>query len=770
MPVAVHGRPHFTVRGTITDEKGEELIGANVFLEDQRKGTVTNAFGFYSITLPEGRYKLVYSYVGYLPKDIDVELNENKVINVTLRPGTENIEAVEITAARPDDHIKRVEMSTDKLEVKTLKRLPVIFGEIDVMKSVKLLPGVQQTNDASGGFNVRGGSIDQNLILLDDAPVYNAFHAVGFVSVFNGDALKNIKLHKGGIPPVHGGRLSSILDIRMKEGNHNRINLEGGIGLISSRLSVDGPVNKEKGSFIIAARRTYADLFLPFARDSLAKESTLHFYDLNAKFNYKVNDKNRIYLSGYFGRDVVKLGSLIDQDYGNATGTFRWNHLFSDRLFMNLTLIYSNYNYNLAVEEDIINVDWKMHIIDLSMKADWSLWLNPDNTIKFGIGTIHHNFSPAKVDAFIDTTAFAYDLPSDYSLEHAAYIQNEQNISDRISVLYGLRVSVFQNLGKNRHYLFDKTDPMRYEITDTVFHGWGEVYNTYTGLEPRFSVRFKLNNYSSIKASYNRMYQYIHLASNSTATLPIDVWFPSSPNIKPQIANQVASGYFRNFKNNLFETSVEVYYKNTLNAIDFRDHAELILNDKFEGELRFGKAYSYGMEFMIKKEQGDLNGWISYTWSRTIRDIPEINNGKPFAAPYDKPHDISVVLSYDRIERINISANWVYSTAQPRTMPTGRFEYRGQVAPVYSDRNTLRVYDYHRLDLSFTLYNKKKNRSSKIFNNYESSWNFSLFNAYGRKNPIAIRFEQNEDQPEITEASMIYLYSVVPSISFNFKF
>ncbi|MBN2347673.1 MAG: TonB-dependent receptor [Bacteroidales bacterium] len=770
-----YGQTKYTISGTISDETGEELIGANIYIHNLKAGAVSNAFGFYSITLPSGEYTISYSYVGYNTHTIEVELNENRKININLEPGSREIESVEIRAERRDANVRKVEMSTEKLQMKTLKRLPVIFGETDVIKTISLLPGVQASNEASGGFHVRGGSIDQNLILLDDAPVYNASHAVGFFSVFNGDALKDVKLYKGGIPPEYGGRLSSILDIRMKDGNNDHINLEGGIGMISSRLSIDGPINKENGSFIIAGRRTYADLLLLFAKDSLAKQSALFFYDLNTKINYKINDRNRIFLSGYFGRDVVKLGSLLRQDYGNTTATLRWNHLFSDRLFSNLTLIYSNYNYDLGVSESMMSMDWKTNIIDVNVKLDLSYFINPNNTLKFGIGSIHHDFNPGKVSSLIDTVVYNYDVPNTYSWEHGFYIQNEQNITKNLSLFYGFRFSVFQNVGKSKYFLYDSSNPLRYEISDTINQGWGQVYNTYSGFEPRLALRYAFNDKSSVKASYNRMFQYIHLASNSTSSLPIDVWFPSSPNVKPQIADQVAFGYFRNFNNNLIETSVELYYKNNQNAIDFRDHAELILNDKYEGELRFGESWSYGAEFMIKKPEGRLNGWISYTYSRTLRKIPEINNGKTYSAPHDKPHDISVVLSYDINDKINVSANWVYSSAPPRTMPTGRFEYMGKVAPVYSDRNTIRIYDYHRMDLAVTLYGKKPQerkprKDGKSRSKYESNWNFSLYNVYARHNPLTISFTESEDNPEITEASMIYLYSVVPSITYNFKF
>ena len=774
-PSYLTAQSRYTISGHVSDEKGEMLIGVNIYTQQKKIGAVTNDYGFYSLSLPQGKYVIVYSYLGYETQQKEINLTKDIMLDINLHASTRNIESVEVKAERRDANVERVEMSTNKLPMKTIKQLPVIFGETDVIKTLQLLPGVQMASEASGGFHVRGGNVDQNLILLDDAPVYNSSHALGFFSVFNGDAIKDIKLYKGGIPAEYGGRLSSILDIRMKDGSDNQYGVSGGIGLISSRLEVEGPLVKDKSSFFISGRRTYADLFLPLAKDSLAKKSKLYFYDLNTKINFRLNEKNRVYLSGYFGRDVVKLGDLISLDYGNATGTLRWNHLFSSKLFLNTTLVYTNFHYNLVVDEDLMKVDWITDIIDLTAKTDLTWFLSPANTIKFGIGTTYHDLNPGLIDAKIDTVPYHYDLPDNYALEHGIYLENKQELSGRLSLEYGIRLSVFQNMGKSRYYLYDKSNPLRYEITDTIKYDRGKLFNTYTGWEPRLAVRYKTGASSSVKASYNRMYQYIHLASNSTNTLPINEWFPSSPNIKPQVADQVAVGYFQNFKHNVIETSVEAYYKKIHNAIDFRDHAELVLNDRLEGELRIGEAYAYGIEFMVKKPEGRLNGWVSYTYSRSIRKIPEINNGEKYPASYDRPNDISVVLSYNLTDRINISADWVYSTAVPRTMPTGRFEYEGMIAPVYSDRNGVRIFDYHRLDLSVTLYNKKKlqkhpRKDGKPRGDFESNWNFSIYNVYARKNPVLIQFKQSDLNSRVTEASIVYLYSIVPSVTYNFKF
>ena len=760
----------YTVSGYISDDLGEELIGASILIEGQTRGTVTNTYGFYSLTLPSGKYKLEYSYLGYLTEHIEVNLNKDRELNVKLKESSEEIESVEIVAEGRDVNIREVEMSTNTLQMKTIKKLPQLLGETDVIKTIQLLPGVLQSSEASGGFHVRGGGVDQNLILLDNATVYNASHAVGFLSVFNSDAIKDLKLYKGGIPAEYGGRLSSILDIHMKEGNKQEFHGAGGIGTITSRLTVEGPVWPGKASFIVSGRRTYADVFLPFARDSLARESTLFFYDLNAKLNWSISEKDRIFLSGYFGRDVVKLGDLINQDYGNSTITGRWNHVFNHSLFLNSTTIFSDYKYNLGIEEEtLLDISWLTNIRDINQRFDLTWYLNPENTIKFGVQAIYHDFNPGTIHGEIDLEEEIYEvdykIKDNYSMEYGIYFSNEQDITNWLSIQYGLRYSLFQNIGPGQSIVFDRTDPQEYIPVDTIQYRWDTIYNSFNkGWEPRLSLRITTGPTTYVKASYNRMYQYIHLASNSTASLPLDFWFPSSPNLKPQQADQVAVGYFRNFKNNMFETSVEIFYKWYQNSIDFKDHAMLMLNDAFEGELRIGSGWSYGIEFLVRKQVGKLTGWMSYTFSRSFKEIPEINNGEPYQAAYDKPHDFALVLSYDLNERINISGNWIYTSAPPRTMPTSRFEYGGMIAPVYSDRNTVRIFPYHRLDLAV---NWRLNKVKRRFNHF---LNFSVYNAYLRKNPIMIMFSQNDEDPLVTEATMFYLYRIVPSITYSFNF
>jgi hypothetical protein len=756
----------YTISGYVTDHLGEELIGANIILRGESKGSVTNTYGFYSLTLPEGKHTLEYSFLGYQTEVKELDLKKNEHINISLKESTEEIESVEVVAQGRDVNIREVEMSNNTLQIKTIQKLPQLLGETDIIKTLQLLPGVIQASEVSGGFHVRGGGVDQNLILLDNATVYNASHAVGFLSVFNADAIKDLTLYKGGIPAEFGGRLSSILDIHMKEGNKQEFHGAGGVGIITSRLTVEGPIWPGKASFIISGRRSYADLFIPFARDSMARESDLFFYDLNAKVNWSINDNNRIFLSGYFGRDVVKLSDLISQDYGNATVTARWNHVFNNKLFFNTTSIYSNYVYDLGIRQDVIDMNWLTYIRDMNQRFDFIYYLNPSNTIKAGIQFINHDFNPGKIYGQMnDSTPVSYRIPDNHSLEYGIYISNEQELTTWLSLQYGLRYSFFQNIGPGQSMVFDKTDPQNYVVTDTIFYETNEIYNTFSGgWEPRLGVRIITSPVSSVKASYNRMYQYIHLASNSTASLPLDFWFPSSANIKPQRVDQIAAGYFRNFKNNMFETSVEVFYKWYANSIDFRDHAQLLLNDAYEGELRIGRGWSYGAEFLIQKQQGKLTGWISYTYSRTFKNIPEINNGNTYQAAHDMPHDFAIVLSYDLNSRVNFSGNWLYTSAPPRTMPTSRFEYGGTIAPVYSDRNTVRIYPYHRLDLAVNI------RLNRVKRKYEHYINISLYNAYMRKNPIMITFTQDDEDPLRTRASMIYLYQLVPSLTYSFNF
>jgi hypothetical protein len=753
----------YTVSGFIKDAKnGEELIGAAVSVKGYQKGTVTNLYGFYSLSLTSGNYILIFSYIGYEQKEVPIRLDRNLNINVELTEKIRELNEVTVTSAGRKAHLERAEMSIHKLPIKSIRRIPSLMGEVDVIKAIQLLPGVQASSEGASGFSVRGGNPDQNLILLDEAPVYNASHLMGFLSIFNNDAVKDVKLYKGDIPAEYGGRISSLLDVRMKDGNNKKFSGTGGIGTISSRLTLEGPVFRNKTSYIISARRTYADLFLPLARDEVLRKSKLFFYDLNAKVNHVFNDKNRIFLSGYTGSDVFR-NKYAGMKFGNSTFTLRWNHLFSPRLFSNSTLIQSNYNYQLSTPEgEVTSFRWTSRMYDVSGKVDFNYFLTPDITLRFGASTILHKFRPGSAKGLGETSLFTkIILPDMYALENGMYGSAEQSAGKHWRLKYGLRISTFHNVGKALVYHYNDS----YQVIDSTMYNAGEFYNNYASVEPRIAITFILDTLSSLKVSYSRTTQFIHLAQNSTAGTPLDIWFPSSPNVHPQLCDQIAFGYFRDFLGDQIETSIEVYYKKINHSIDFKDHASLLLNKYLEGELRFGMARAYGLELLLRKNEGRLNGWISYTLSKTQRDFNEINNGKPYPAPYDRPHNISVVLNCEITRRLWTSANWVYGTGLPVTFPTGRFEYMGSIAPVYSDRNSYRMPDYHRLDLSVSLQSKDKPGRKW---NYDL--NLSVYNAYARKNAWAINFVQDEENPTITYAEMTYLFSIVPALTFNFNF
>ncbi len=754
----------YTISGSLTDgENGEGLIGASIKLVDQAKGTITNSYGFYSLTLPEGTYQIAYSYLGFATITKNIILDNNIKLNVELTESSTTFDEVVINGEASNKNVESLDMSKNELSINQIKGIPALMGEVDIIKAIQLLPGVQTIGEGGSGFFVRGGSADQNLILLDEANVYNASHLFGFFSVFNPDAVKNVELYKGGIPAQYGGRLASVLDIRMKDGNMKKFSADGGIGLISSRLTLSAPIKKDKGAFMISGRRTYADIFIPLANNPDLDGTKLFFYDANVKANYTLNDNNRIYISGYSGRDVLGISDQFRINWGNATGTLRWNHIFNDKLFLNSTIVYSNYNYFLGTPETA-NPDqtftWKSNIKDYYLKEDFNYYLNPKNTIKFGLITAYHEISPGKINYFIDGVENELNTANTNSLEHAAYISNEQKISARFSAIYGLRYSHFQNIGAGTVYSYDEN----YKVKDTSYYKDGEVYQNYGGLEPRLGLKYTLDETSSVKASYNRTRQYIQLASNSTSSSPLDIWFSSSPNVKPQYADQVAIGYFKNIKDNTIETTAEIYYKKMNNTIDFKDNAQLLVNPYLEGELRIGTSNSYGLELMAKKNKGKWTGWLSYTYSRVFRDIPLVNDGKRYLANFDQPHNLSFVTSYEFSKRFNMSLNFVYNTGRAVSMPTGKYVYQGQSIPIYSERNSERLPDYHRLDLSATL--KSKNYETKKF---KGEWVFSIYNVYSRANAYSLNFVENADTGQ-TEAQMLYLFKLIPSVTYNFKF
>jgi len=753
----------YTASGYINDAlTGEELIGSTVYVVELEKGTVSNLYGYYSLSLEPGTYTIIFSYIGYNTKSKEIVINGNIELNIQLTPSSEEIDEVEISAEKPNANITRTEMGLASLPSKKIKKIPALLGEVDVIKAIQLLPGVQSTSEGSSGFSVRGGSADQNLILLDEATVYNASHLMGFFSVFNNDAIKDVKLYKGDIPASAGGRLSSLLDIRMKDGNSKRFAASGGIGTISSRLTLEGPVFSENTSFLVSGRRTYMDIFLPLAQNEDIQDNRLFFYDLNMKINSVINENNRVFASGYFGRDIFK-SQFAGLGFGNNTFTLRWNHLFSQKLFMNISLIRSQFDYNLSTAEGEPNsFNWISNLLDHSAKVDFDYYPLPAHDIQFGLLTVHHRFEPGTARGIGEESFISkFELPDNYALEHAVYATNEQEIGYHWKIRYGLRYSLFHNIGKA--FLYDYNED--YEAIDSLKYESGEIFNQYGGLSPRLGVTYKISEFNSIKSSYSRTRQFIHQASNSTAGTPLDIWFPSSPNVAPQLADQVALGYFHNFFDNTIETSVEAYYKKIDNAIDFKDNASLLLNPKLEGELRFGTAEAYGIEFLVNYSMEKLSGWISYTRSRVFRTINTINDNQPYPAPYDKPNDISIVTSYDLSPRITLSGNWVYATGSPVTFPTGRMEVGNSVIPVYSKRNSYRMPDYHRLDISFTWRSKEKPGRR-----WDSDLNLSLYNAYARKNPWSISFVEDPENPGKTYAEMTYLFSIVPAITFNFRF
>ncbi|MDE5422003.1 TonB-dependent receptor [Ancylomarina sp. DW003] len=752
-----------TISGYIKDKRnGEDLIGATCYIKELKKGTVTNPYGFYSLSIPSGYYTISFSFLGTKTQSKLIEIEEDTKLNIELDADNLQMKEIVVTGDNANKNVERAEMSVVKLPAATVKKLPALMGEVDLIKTVQMLPGVKPAAEGSSGFSVRGGNPDQNLLLLDEAPVYNASHLLGFFSVFNNDALSDLKLYKGDMPASIGGRLASFLDIRMKNGNSKKFSGNGGIGTVSSRLTLEGPIGKnEKTSFMISGRRSYADLFLKLSSDEDVKNNTVYFYDLNAKINHRFNDKNRLFISTYLGKDKFK-SNENELNFGNKTFTLRWNHLFSNKLFSNTTLLYSKYDYEISNRLGASAFKWLSNMEDYSAKLDFNYFMNANNTIKFGGIFTYHKFEPGHAFGLGDQSFLSdYRVNESNAYEQAVYFSNEQKIGEKLTLKYGLRFSMFNNVGKGTVYDFDDN----YEVINTKNYKSGDVYNTYTNWEPRFGLKYTLSPNSSVKMSYSRTSQYMQLTQNSTGGLPLDVWFPSSPNVKPQIADQVALGYFRNFYNNTIEMSLEGYYKKMKNTIDFKDFADLLLNKEIERELRFGEAEAYGFEFTANLNLNKLQGWFGYTWSRTERTVKGINNGKAYRSPYDVPHNFKAALSYELSKRTTLSANFTYSTGAPITYPVARAEYQGSLIKIYSGRNKYRMPDNHRLDLALTLKGKKKPGRK-----WEGEWNFSLYNAYGRKNPWYVSFKQDEDNPKVMKAEKTYLFTFVPSVTYNFKF
>lgn len=749
----------YTISGYVKDAStGEVLIGASIFIVGTNNGTFTNYYGFYSISLEKGNYQVEYSYLGYTSTTNFVNLTINKTQNIELKASIEKLQTVVVSAEARDKNVSSTEMGTQALQMAEIKNIPVLFGENDVLKTIQLMPGVKSAGEGNSGFFVRGGGADQNLVLLDEAPVYNASHMLGFFSVFNGDAIRDVKLYKGNMPAEYGGRLSSVLDIKMKEGNMKSYHTTGGIGLISSRLAVEGPIIKDTSSFIIAARRTYADMFLIFAKDTNLKKTKLFFYDLNLKTNYTFNENNRLFVSGYFGRDIFKFQEMFGTDWGNATGTVRWVHLFSPKIFLNSTFVYSSFDNVISVNSGVANIDLKMGINDISIKEDFQWYANTKNTVKFGFESIYHTFNPGELTTDMEGVEISIDRK--YALETGLYISNEQSLNDFIKLKYGVRFSTFNIMGPGTTFTYNDD----HEITDSAVYTGKKIIKSYPALEPRFAGTFRINASSSIKAAYTRNNQYVHLIQSSTVSLPMDYWIPSTELTPPQICSQYSLGYFRNFKENIYESSIELYYKDLDSQIDYENGTNVFLKPNVESYLVFGEGRSYGAEFLIKKSAGTLTGWIGYTLSKTEKKFKELNNANWFPTRYDRTHDVSVVAMYDVNKRLQISATWVFSTGDAITFPSGSYEIEEFTVNYYTERNGYRMPNYHRADLGITY---KVNKSER----YSSNLNLSIYNIYNRKNPYMIYFEpKDEKNPKELQAVKVTLFPALPSITWNFSF
>lgn len=759
----------FTVSGYIKDaSSGESLIGAYLSVEGTSKGAVTNAYGFYSINLVEGKYKFKISYVGYQSKIIDLDLNAEKRLDIEIN--SEDIISGEliVTGEDLDKNVKSIEMSTIEISTSTIKKMPALLGEVDVVRSIQLLPGISTVGEGATGFNVRGGGIDQNLVLLDEAPVYNSSHLFGFFSVFNPDAVKDVKLVKAGIPSNYGGRLSSILDVRLKEGNNKAYNIDGGIGAIFSRLAVEGPIVKDKASFLVAARRSYIDVLAkPFLDDELS-DSQFYFYDLTAKTNWKIDDNNTLYLSGYFGRDVFNAG--FGFNWGSQTATLRWNHLFSSNLFSNLTIYYSNYDYKLQFgEDDLDRFNWSSNIITQSAKYDFNYFLSDNNIMDFGAEFIYYDFVPGNAVGISNGISIPISLEDQFAGQLSTYFGHELDLIDDLSVQYGLRASYYSYLGPGTSYKYGDTLPgIQKPLIESTSHDNLENISDYFNLEPRLGFKYQLNDESSLKVSYNRMVQYVHLLSNTAASSPLDIWTPTTNNVLPEIADQIALGYFKNFNENEWETSIEVYYKDLQNQIEYRNGADLLLNEFYEADLLRGDGRAYGLELYLKRNIGDFTGWISYTLARSERLVNGINNNNWFPARFDRTHNLSIVMFYQLSEKWEVSTNFLLSSGTPATFPTNRFEWQDYYIPHNANdlRNNFRIPLYHRLDISFT-YRPVKNPEKW----WHGEWVFSIYNLYNRRNPFSVFFRNNPDNFVQTEAVRFAVFgSIVPSVTYNFNF
>ncbi|WP_010517978.1 TonB-dependent receptor [Croceivirga radicis] len=772
-----YAQEKYTLSGVVKEASSNEtLIGVTVAVANLSTGTVTNEYGFYSLTLPQGSYQIVVSYMGFKEEYVTVNLEQNTKMDFALTEEAEQLAEVMVSEDVERLDVRKPQMSVNTLSAATIKKVPVVLGEADVIKSLVLLPGVTNAGEGSSGFNVRGGAVDQNLILLDEATVFNSSHLFGFFSVFNPDAIKDLKLYKGGIPARYGGRVSSVLDIYQKEGNSKEFKVNGGVGAVASRLLIEGPIQKDRTAFLIGGRSSYAHLFLPlFDIDSKA-----YFYDVNTKINHRINENNSLYLSGYFGRDLFSLNESFVNVYGNAVGNLRWNHLFNDRLFSNLSLIYSDYYYGL--ELDFVGFEWDSGIQNFNVKYDLKHYLNNKLQINYGLNNIYYVFNPGEITPNRSNSGIIEDqLTKKYANEAAAYIDVEHEISNKLSINYGLRVSHFNRLGQdeffvyqnNQAVVFDERQQVYKEATpiDTLTPGRGGSLAKFTNLEPRLAIAYSINDNSSIKTSYTRLAQYLHLLSNTSSPTPLDVWTPSGPFVQPQLLDQYALGYFKTINGGDYTLEVEGFYKDIQNRIDYIDGADLIANNAIEQVILNGQARAYGLEFLFRKNEGDLTGWLSYTLSRSEQRTPGrtaietgINNSNWYASAYDKTHDLSINANYELNDKWSFGSNFIFQTGQPTNYPVGQFQQQGLVVPIYGERNKTRLPAYHRLDLSATL-TPRKNKNRKL----QGEWVFSIYNVYNRRNAASINFSRNEDNGR-NEATRTAIFGLIPSVTYNFKF
>lgn len=758
----------FTLEGQIIDISNDEtLAGATVYIEEIDNGTITNYDGKFVTQLKQGRYRLITSYVGYYNDTTLVNLIRDKFITIKLKQKSEQISEVIIKAHKKGDNLRSLNVSLNKIDIKSMEALPNFMGEPDIMRAISFLPGVHTGGEGSAGMYVRGGSSDQNLILFDNAVVYNPQHFGGLVSVFNQDVIKQVDAYKGGIPSEYGGRLSSLIDIKMKDGNLQQHEGNIAIGNISSKITLQGPIRKNKGSYIVSGRRSYFDLFFGLSDDQSIKDSKIYFSDFNAKINFKIGKKDRLYISGFNWTDYVDFRAKFALAWDNSSGIIKWNHIVDSSLFFNISVLVTNYYYKLFLNTPkSMEFDWGARFIDINYKFDFIHKITANSTLKYGLNSIYHIFEMGELQPGENSNFTTINAPKKNALESALYLENDQHINSSLSIRYGVRANIFNQLGGTPEYNYNG-EVDKNSIIGKIDYQKSSIIKTYWGIEPRITARYKLNNSSSLKASYNKTYQFLHQLTTTNSPTPLDIWGPSSKYIKPQSADQYVLGYFKNFLNNSIEISSEIYYKNMYNQIDFVDNAQPLLNDHIETEIKTGEAYAYGLELQLKKTEGNLRGSISYTYSKARRKINGINNGVEYSPEYDKPHDFKIQTLYKISKNWDIGATWQFTTGKPATFPNGKFSYGPYMVQTYKDggRNNYRLDDYHRLDLSANYAINPENRVG-----FSHNINISLINVYMRKNPYSLYFEVNETTGDSQAVQLSILGTIIPSITYSLKF